>query len=139
MLLRQALGAALGMTLGTLLLPGPIGALLGGIVGGILGSKLAAAIFGYGEQQILSQAAHVDHGNPSAPTTVVGEQLNGINLTMPSIDDMGRLDEAMRQAYADYMKAQRKGDYRNSVSSFKKYVELQKVLDELQQRGYRVK
>ena len=139
LLLGQALGAALGMTLGTLLLPGPIGALLGGIIGGILGSKLAAAIFGYGEEQILSQAAHIQQGNPSAPTTVAGEELEGINLTMPSSDDMSRLDEAVREAYATYMDAQRKGDYRNSVSSFKRYVELQKVLDELKQRGYRVK
>ncbi len=140
LLLGQALGAALGMTLGSLLLPGPIGALLGGIVGGILGSKLAAAIFGYGEQQIMAQAAHIPAGQPSAPSSVGGaDGLEGINLQMPSSDDMVRLDEAVRQAYSDYMSAQRKGDYRASVSNFKRYVRFQKVLDELQQRGYRVK
>ena len=139
LLLGQALGAALGMTLGTLLLPGPIGALIGGILGGMLGSKLAAAIFGYGEEQILAQAAHVSQDSPSAPSSVGSDDLDGINLAMPSSDDMGRLDDAMRQAYGEYMEAQRKGDYRNSVSSFKRYVRLQKVLDELQQRGYRVK
>jgi len=141
LVLGQALGAALGMTLGSLLLPGPIGALLGGMVGGILGSKLAAAIFGYAEAEAVAQTARLGDGLPGAPsvTDMGGVDLSDIDLNRPDADDMARVDAAVRSTYDEYLARNRSGDHAGSLAAFKRYVGLQKVLDELMQKGYRVK
>ena len=139
MILGQALGAALGMTIGTLLIPGPIGAMLGGIVGGILGVKLSASIFSFGEEKVIAQTTHVTTERGSASFPELGAPLEDLNLSRPDLQDMRKLDTAVKDAYSDYTEAQSKGDYNGSLGSFKRYVRLQKILDELRQKGYRVK
>jgi len=141
LVIGQAIGAAVGMTIGTLLIPGPIGAMLGGIVGGMIGSKFATMIFGYRQDEALAQ---ISHTVPVTGSTIdvdseVGDALEGIDINYPDTSDMRAVDEAVKDAYSAYIRAQKSGNYLEATAQFKTYGELQRILNVLLSRGYRVK
>jgi hypothetical protein len=141
LVIGQAIGAAVGMTIGTMLLPGPIGAMLGGIVGGMIGSKIATLLFGYKQDEALAQMSHTVpvSGSMIDVDSNVGTALDGIDINYPDTSDMKAVDEAVKEAYSSYIRSQKSGNYQEATAHFKTYTELQRILNVLLSRGYRVK
>ena len=141
LVIGQAIGAAVGMTVGSMILPGPLGAMLGGIVGGMIGSKLATWIFGYRQDEALFQIAHTTKASDSLIDvgSTVEAILEGIDVNYPDSSDMRAINEAVKEAYSNYVKAQKSGDYKKSTEYFKCYSELSRILNILLSKGYRVK